>query len=193
MMQINLNIDWTEFVLMNYIDVKYAIPVNLIKDNFSDLLDVEKILKGLIAKNYVKCEQEFYCLTKIGKEKITLFRQYMLKKLTDKNKQALLESSVLLDNAGYFLQYIITKFQLNADGQSYIIKSLEDVHKEILDALKNIISILPHLNFHLKRMENALSRVKEGNMSFIIYDSNSYYYCYSELHADIKNFISEIK
>lgn len=191
----NKSIDsYAEFLVLNYINIKYIVPsgslANIVDRN---LVNIGIIIRKLVKEGYISEHENSYSLTELGKEKLKFFLREIINKLTEEEKDFLKQTDNMLNDIGYFLQYTVTKYQLKADSQKDIIKSLEDIHNEIELSLKKLILLFPHFKLYLDRIKEALSKIKEGNTLYIVYDPNSYYYVFYELHTDIKNFVSEIK
>lgn len=193
-MQINSKASYEEFAVLNYIDIKYVVPFNVIASVFSEnFKDIEAIIERLVKEGYVKELEESYSLTESGKEKVKFYRREIVNGLTSEERQLFKQADSLLNNVSYFLQYTVTKFQLKADSQRDIINSIEEAHNEITLALESLLPVLPHFKLYLDRLKESLSKVKEGNTLFIVHEPNSYYYVFYELHEDVKNFVSEIE
>jgi len=182
--------NYLEFVILNYIDIKYAIPSGVLIDIMNRYFDnIEPVIKKLIENGYIKEHEGSYSLSEVGKEKVELYRREIVERLAGEEKNSLKHASSMLDEISYFLQYTVTKYQLKADSQKDIIRSLENMYNEITFHLKNLLSFFPHLKIYLDGINNALSRIKEGNTLFIVNYPNSYYYAFYELHTDVKNLV----
>jgi len=185
---------YEEFVALNFIDIKYSVPFNLIIDVLGrNFKNVKMIVEKLVKEGYVKKHKECYSLTKLGKERVKLNRREIVNGLTNEERQLLKEVGNILCDLSYFLQYTITKFQLKADSQKDIISSIEEIHNETALILEKLLQFLPHFKLYLDRLEESLSKIRDGNILFIVYEPNSYYYVFYEMHADVKNFILELE
>jgi DNA-binding MarR family transcriptional regulator len=185
---------YEEFVVLNFIDIKYSVPFNLIIDVLGrNFKNVKMIVEKLVKEGYVKKHKECYSLTKLGKERVKLNRREIVNGLTNEERQLLKEVGNILCDLSYFLQYTITKFQLKADSQKDIISSIEEIHNETALILEKLLQFLPHFKLYLDRLEESLSKIRDGNILFIVYEPNSYYYVFYEMHADVKNFILELE
>lgn len=193
-MQNRSNWDYLEFVVLNYIDIKYVISSSVLIDIMSKHFDnVEIIIVKLIENGYIREHEGSYSLSEMGKEKVRSYRREIVERLTSEEKNSLRLTNNMLNEISYFLQYTVTKYQLKADSQKDIIKSLEEIYGEITLHLKNLLPIFPHLKIYLDGIYNALLKIREGNTLFIVHYPNSYYYMFYELHADIKSLTLELE
>jgi predicted transcriptional regulator len=193
-MQINSRASYEEFAVLNFIDIKFIVPFNLIVSVFGENFEgIENVIERLVKEGYVKEYEKSYSITELGKGRVKLIRREFVNGLTSEERQLLKNVGSILGDLSYFLQYTITKFQLKADSQKDIINSIEEVHNQVTLALKSLLPLLPHYKMYLDRLKESLAKIKNGDTLFIVNEPNSYYYVFYELHADIKNIVSEIE
>jgi len=193
-MQSNPKICHEEFAVLNFIDIKYSVPLDLLVSVLGkNFKDIETVIEKLVKEGYVKEYEKSFLLTELGRERVKLNRREIVNGLTNEEKQLLKKIDSTLCDLSYFLQYNVTKFQLRADSQRDIINSIEEINNEVTLALKNLLPSLPHLKIYLDRLEESLSKIRDGNILFIVYEPNSYYYVFYEMRTDIRNLVSEME
>ena len=183
-----------EFIILNYIDIKYAVDSEALKS--SGLVSsniVEDVLSRLKMRGYLKTEESLLTLTEEGQKALSSHRIEMLKALGSEAGEKLGEVSEKLNNVGYYLRFTVARHQLRADGRVRILESLEEAHEEIKEILEELSKLLPHFKQYLRRLGEALQRIKEGDDLYIVWNPNSYYNVYSEMRADLAKLIEEDK
>ena len=174
-MQINSRASYEEFAVLNFIDIKFIVPFNLIVSVFGENFEgIENVIERLVKEGYVKEYEKSYSITELGKGRVKLIRREFVNGLTSEERQLLKNVGSILGDLSYFLQYTITKFQLKADSQKDIINSIEEVHNQVTLALKSLLPLLPHYKMYLDRLKESLAKIKNGDTLFIVNEPNSY-------------------
>lgn len=203
----DLEIRENEFLILNYLDV-FRVIKDVKKVEKSTGLKSEEVIaylpklseKGFVVKE-TKGTIESWRITSDGEKVVNSYRQFMLDR-TGQREAIIKKFEEFEDVYNVKFKELVTAWQVkiidgrpvindhsDPDYDSTILRQILDLHKSVLNILKEIASAIPMFTTYIRRLDYAAKKIEENELEYLIRNEDSYHNVWFELHENVLKFL----
>lgn len=189
--------DYSVFLILNCLDVFKTIKLDYLKSfGFADS-ELQSILKDLLERRLVAKSNDEIAISELGEREAEIFRRKLLEQCS--RKDDFLKFCTAFEEVNKRFKELVTRWQLKEVGgevvlndhsdleyDMVILEELDKVHAETMNIIEKMSEIFPFFKGYIQRFENALSRLRDGDLGYMAdFDKQSYHTIWFELHETL--------
>jgi len=160
-------------------------PETIAKALSVDVGTVESVLRYLEAEEFIEVQEGGVFITAKGEKFIDDYFSNVLKKRV-KDRKFLEDLIHKFKGMDYHLKTIVMRLQVKADSYEKLLEVLEKLNNEVkVDVISPLTDYIPWMGDYGRRLDLALSEVKNGNEFYLVREHGSYYNVWYEMKDDI--------